>query len=86
MSRIQPLDPNPPATRQRVPFIMRPIYWLTKRMVGKILTPIMVQAHRPGIAIVGNMLGQVIEGSGKVNLRLHKMAHIRVAQLIGCPF
>ncbi|MCW1969993.1 MAG: hypothetical protein KIH69_017920 [Anaerolineae bacterium] len=86
MSRIQPLDPNNPDTRQRVPLIMRPIYWLTKRMVGKIITPMMVQAHRPSIAIVGNLLGQVIEGSGKVNLRLHKMAQIRSAQLIGCPF
>ena len=68
------------------PFVLRPLYWVTRRRFGKVLTPIKVQARRPKVAWFGNLLALAFEKSNKLDKRLHHLAHLRVAQVIGCPF
>jgi len=68
------------------PLLARPAYWITRRMFGKVLTPIKVQARRPGIMWLGNLLGLAVEKSGKVEKRLHALAQLRAAQVVECPF
>jgi alkylhydroperoxidase family enzyme len=68
------------------PFVARPAYWLSRKMLGKVITPLKVQARRPGIMWFGNLLGTAIEKSGKIELPLRALAQLRTAQLIGCPF
>lgn len=66
--------------------LMRPIFFISRRMFGKVVTPIKVQAHRPGIAWLSNLLGGAIERSGKVEARLHTLVQLRAAQIVECPF
>lgn len=68
------------------PLLARPAYWITKRMFGKVLTPIKVGARRPGIMWLGNLLGLAVEKSGKVERRIHALAQLRAAQIVECPF
>ena len=68
------------------PLLARPAYWVVRRMFGKVLTPIKVQARRPGIMWLGNLLGLAVEKSGKVERRVHALAQLRAAQVIECPF
>lgn len=66
--------------------IARPLYWATRRMFGKVLTPVKVQARTPGIAWLGNLLGLAIEKSKRIDARLASLVNLRAAQMIGCPF
>ena len=65
---------------------MRPVYWMSRRVVGAVVTPLKVQARRPGIAWIGNLLGLAIEKSGELPPRLHVLVQLRAAQMVGCPF
>jgi hypothetical protein len=76
--RIQSID--------KAPLSMKLLYLASKKMVGKVVEPLKVQAHRPSIAWFGNLLGLVIEKSGKVEARIHVMAQLRAAQIVECPF
>ncbi|HEV2705158.1 MAG TPA: hypothetical protein VGV59_04495 [Pyrinomonadaceae bacterium] len=67
-------------------WLMRPVFWASRRMVGKVVTPLKVQARRPGIAWLGNLLGVAIEKSGKVEARVHTLVQLRAAQIVECPF
>lgn len=78
--RIKGIEEN------KVSLLVKPLYVASKKMVGKIVEPLKVQAHRPSIAWFGNLLGLVIEKSGKVEARIHVLAQLRAAQLVECPF
>ncbi len=80
MSRISPLKP------QDAPWTARPILSIARRMFGKDLTPVGVQARRPGILWGAGLLGSAIEKSGLLPRRLHALVNLRTAQYIGCPF
>jgi hypothetical protein len=71
---------------EKAPVSMKPLYAASKKMVGKVVEPLKVQAHRPSIAWFGNLLGLVIDRSGKVEARIHVMAQLRAAQIVECPF
>jgi hypothetical protein len=68
------------------PLLMKPLYLGVKKMFGKVVEPLKVQAHRPAIAWFGNLLGVVIEKSGRIEARIHVMAQLRAAQIVECPF
>ncbi|HEX8368467.1 MAG TPA: hypothetical protein VF604_07995 [Pyrinomonadaceae bacterium] len=71
---------------EKAPLAMKLLYLASKKMVGKVVEPLKVQAHRPSIAWFGNLLGLVIEKSGKVEARIHVLAQLRAAQIVECPF
>jgi hypothetical protein len=68
------------------PLSVKPLYMGVRKMFGKVVEPLKVQAHRPSIAWFGNLLGVVIDKSGKVEARIHVMAQLRAAQIVECPF
>jgi hypothetical protein len=70
----------------KVSLLVKPLYMASKKMVGKIVEPLKIQAHRPSIAWLGNLLGLAIEKSGKVEARFHILAQLRAAQIVECPF
>ena len=78
--RIQGVDED------KAPLTVKPLYLASKKMVGKIVEPLKVQARRPAIAWFGNLLGLAIEKSGKVEARIHVLAQLRAAQIVECPF
>ncbi len=70
----------------KVSLLVKPLYIASKKMVGKVVEPLKVQALRPLIAWFGNLLGLAIEKSGKVEARIHILAQLRAAQIVECPF
>jgi hypothetical protein len=80
MARIRGLE------KSEAPLLARPFYFLLRRMFGKDLTPYKIQARRPGILWLGSLLGVAIEKSGRIEERVHLLAHLYTARLIGCPF
>jgi alkylhydroperoxidase family enzyme len=80
MSRIRGLESS------EAPFVARPLYWITRRMFGRDLTPLKVAARRPKVAWFGNLLALAFEKSPKIDARLNHLVHLRTAQMIGCPF
>jgi len=68
------------------PLLMKPLYIGSKKMVGKVVEPLKIQAHRPSIAWFGSLFGLAIDKSGKVEARIHVMAQLRAAQIVECPF
>ena len=78
--RISPLE------RNEASFSARLLFAMVKRQVGKVLTPIRVQAHRPGIMwgfAAATMALEFSKGADKIVKRL---VTIRTAQIVGCPF
>ncbi len=72
--------------KKEASLFMRPLYIGYQKAVGKVGTPLKVQARRPLIAWFGNLFGVVIEKSGKIGKRLHVFVQLRAAQIVECPF
>ena len=59
---------------------------MTKRKVGRVVTPIKIVAHHPRLlrALAHMELGQ--DAARTVSPQLKALAQVKVATLIGCPF
>lgn len=68
------------------PVLARPLYFISRRMFGKVLTPLKVQARRPWVAWLDGLFGLAVEKRGKVEARLHSLVQLRAAQVVECPF
>jgi hypothetical protein len=78
--RLKGVDPdNPPETA-------RAIFDRSRERYGRVISPNLVMAHRPGILLAASGLGQAIDASSVVEPRLKILASVRAAQMIGCPF
>jgi len=66
--------------------LVKPLYIGSKKILGKAVQPLKVQARRPGIAWFGNLLGLAIQKSGKVEERIHILVQLRAAQIVECAF
>ncbi len=66
--------------------VLKFIYFLTRRKIGKVIGPMKVQAHHFRIlrATASMEMGQ--EAATRVPKDLKTLAGIKVAQRIGCPF
>jgi hypothetical protein len=62
------------------------VYWLTRRRLGRLITPVQITAHHPRLLrAVGAMeMGQAAARSVDASLKM--LAQIKVAMLVGCPF
>ena len=78
--RIRGLEEN------EASILAKPLYIGSRKIVGKVIEPVKVQARRPAIAWFGNLLSLAIEKSGKVEMRIHVLAQLRAAQIIECHF
>lgn len=78
--RIEPIE------EKELPWSMRPIAWIMKRMFGRVLTPYLVFARRPGLLWAVSLLNRALMGEKVVRGSIKTLASIRAAQLIGCPF
>jgi hypothetical protein len=68
------------------PLLARPLYLITRRMFGKVLTPIKVKARRPLAAWLEGLFGLAVEKRGRVEPRLQTLVQLRAAQIVECPF
>ncbi len=61
-------------------------YWMTKRRLGRVITPITITAHHPRLlrAYAHMELGQ--QAAKTVPAQLKALAQVKVAMMVGCPF
>jgi hypothetical protein len=78
--RIEPLKEN------QISWMLKPLTWMMKRRVGKVLTPFKAWAYRPGITIWMSIFMQSIDGSKVTPKTLARMVCLRAAQMVGCVF
>jgi alkylhydroperoxidase family enzyme len=64
----------------------RIVYALTKRKLGRVVTPVTVTAHHPQILWGYGQMEQSLLSSHRLDTGLKDLASLRVATLIGCPF
>ena len=72
--------------RNQVAWSLRPLYWYLGRMFGKVLTPIKVLAHRPGVTLAMTAMNAAMEYSHAAPDDVKSLVSLRAAQLVGCPF
>jgi len=66
--------------------VVRLIYWLTRRKLGRVPTPSLVAGHHARILVAHGVMEQMHLGSQRVPAALKLLAQIRTATLVGCPF
>jgi hypothetical protein len=84
MARIPGAEPS-----QQRPFhalFTRIVYALTRRKLGRVVTPVRVVAHHPQILWGYGQMEQSLLSSHRVQEALKNLVTLRVATLIGCPF
>jgi hypothetical protein len=62
------------------------VYSVTRRRVGKLITPVQVNAHHPTILWGYAQMEQSQAKSKLLDPKLKGLAELRAATLIGCPF
>jgi len=67
-------------------WLLRPLTWMMKRRVGKVLNPYKAWAYRPGITLAMSIFMQSVEGSKVTSPTLKRIICLRAAQMIGCVF
>jgi hypothetical protein len=78
--RIEPLEEN------QISWLLKPLTWMMKRRVGKVLNPYKAWAYRPSITFTMSIFQQSIESSKVTTPALKRMVCLRAAQMIGCVF
>ncbi len=77
---------NPSRQRWLAGWFTRIVYAMTKRKLGRIVTPVQITAHPPTILWGYGQMEQSLAGSHLVPEGLKNLAELRVATLVGCPF
>jgi hypothetical protein len=72
--------------RNEASFSARLLFSVIRRQIGKVLTPIKVQAHRPGIMWGFAAMTTALEYSKGADKIAKRLVSLRTAQIIGCPF
>lgn len=72
--------------RRDAPWHLRWFYRLTRKMFGKELTPVKIQARVPRVVWAAILVEVCLSGRRRVSLRHIQLAKIRAAARIGCPF
>jgi hypothetical protein len=62
------------------------VYAATKRKLGRVVMPVQVTAHHPGVLWGYAQMEQAMLSSKRVAPALKDLAALRVATLVGCPF
>ena len=78
--RIRGLEPREASWSARL------LFRIMKRQVGKVITPVKVQAHRPGILWAGAAMTAALEFSKAADKNLKRLVALRTAQIVGCVF
>jgi alkylhydroperoxidase family enzyme len=84
MARLRGADPGRQGWLGGV--LTRVAYALTKRKVGRVVTPVQIVAHHSRILWGQAQMELSLGASRLVDAGLKNLAQLRVATLIGCPF
>ena len=80
MARMSPIE------RSQAPWHLRWFYTVTRKMFGKDLTPVKLQARVPRVVWASILMEACLSGRRRVSLRDIQLAKVRTAARVGCPF
>lgn len=80
MARIAGVDPR------NTSFLMRQVFRQVRKVLGKDLTPHMIQARVPRVFWVGIITEVLLGQRAKVSRRQRSIVQLRTAARVGCPF
>ena len=72
--------------RHEAPWHLRWFYRVTRKMFGKELTPVKIQARVPRVVWASILVEACLSGRRRVSLRHIQLGKIRAAARVGCPF
>jgi hypothetical protein len=80
MTRLAPIE------RQNAPWHLRWFYRVMRKMFGKELTPVKLQARVPRVVWAMILFEGALSWRRRISLRYIQLAKVRVATRVGCPF
>jgi len=80
MARIEGVPP------ERAGVLVRLAYWMSRRMLGKVVEPLTVAAHNPWVFRAYGGFEWAMRKATRVDDKLKALAQIKSATLVGCPF
>jgi len=80
LMRIEPIE------EKQMSWMLKPLAWMMKRKIGKVVNPIKAWAYRPGITLAMSIFTQSVEASKVTPPTLKRMVCLRAAQMVGCVF
>lgn len=64
----------------------RVVYWLTRRKKGRVVEPIRIHGLRGPLVLGFGLMELAQDRAGVLPVRIKKLAQLRAATRIGCPF
>ena len=64
----------------------RIVFWMVKRRFGRVMTPLRIVALNRKVFAAYAGLERHLDGARTLPASLKTMMHVRVAQMVGCPF
>ena len=87
MSRsADPFSSERIAPPRRIGLVARVVFFLTRRKVGKVPTPMQVMAHQPALLMGYARMELAQTKMSRVAGSLKSLASIRTSTLLGCPY
>ena len=71
---------------KQAPWHVRLIYWFTKRRLGHVPEGTKILAHDPRLLRQWSRMTMHSEAKGELSPRLKRLAMLKTAMLVGCPF
>ncbi|HTM22348.1 MAG TPA: hypothetical protein VL172_17630, partial [Kofleriaceae bacterium] len=67
------------------PFTIRVLFWIVRRVIGKVPTPWRIKAHRPRLLMAHARGERALQKSHAVADTIKALAQMRTSTLVGCP-
>ncbi len=80
MARVEGIDPR------QTSFLMRQVFNKIRKMLGRDLTPMKIQARVPRLFWFSVLATWLLDQKAKVAPRLRALVTLRTAVRVGCPF
>jgi hypothetical protein len=80
MARMDGVEPK------KAPWSVRLIYWLSKRRLGHVPEGTKILAYDPRLLRQYTRMTMYSEKQGEAPARLKRLAMLKTAMLVGCPF
>lgn len=80
MPRMSGVEPK------KAPWSVRLIYWFAKRRLGHVPEGTKILAHDPRLSRQVVRMTMYSEAKGELPARLKRLAMLKTAMLVGCPF
>jgi hypothetical protein len=71
---------------KQAPWSVRFIFWMTRRAIKRVPEGMKIRAHDPKLLKNCVRMDLYTEAKGTVPARLKRLAMIKTAMLVGCPF